>query len=123
MIIINTILNSAKIFGIFMIAQFIFGNINLYQAKYIQPTFKELAKYNFYFLIVYWIMNIVITMTFSYAINKYNLPVWVPNILYWGSAVIPLLILTYLWYGQLPTINQSIGMVFVMIGLVFVVWK
>lgn len=119
----DTLLNSAKIFGIFTIAQLIFGNINLYQAKYIQPTFKELAKYNFYLLIVYWVLNIAVTMTFSIAINKYGFPVWAANILYWGSAIIPVLLLAYFWFGQLPNIIQVIGILLVMLGIVLVVWK
>ena len=108
---------------LFTISTVAFTNINLYQAKYIEPTIKDLAKYNFYLLGVYWLLNILVTITFSIGINKYGFPVWIVTIIYWGAAVIPTLVLAYLWYGQLPTSNQFVGALMVIAGIILVAAK
>ena len=107
----------------FTLAYIIFTNINLYQAKYIQPTVKELAKYNFYLLGVYLFLNVLVTLTFSTGINSYKFPVWVVNIIYRSAAVLPTLIMTYLWYGQIPTSNQLLGAFMVLSGIILVATK
>lgn len=120
MVIIKVLLNPAKLFLLFTIVSAILVNINLYQAKYIQPTFKELAKYNLYLIAVYWVINMMVTFGMSIGINHYKLPVWAVTIIYWGSAIIPTLIMAYIWFGQLPTVRELIGVALVILGIVLV---
>lgn len=120
MILINAIVNASKIFGLFTIFYVVVTWINFYQAKYIEPSLKELAKYNFYLLVVYWILNIIVTFAFSMGVNKFGIPAWTVTVIYWSAAVIPALILIYFWFGQLPTLNQWLGIILVLSGVVLV---
>lgn len=106
----------------FTIAYVGFGLINFYQSDHIEPTLINLLKYNLCIIPITFILNFIVTITFNkgYKIVGSMLPV---TLIYVGVGVFSYVITNYLYFRELPKINQVIAIVLVTLGLIICNWE
>lgn len=106
----------------FIIAYCGFGAINFYQAKNIVPTFKNIALYNVSIIPIIYVLNLLVTYTFNkgYKAVGEMLPV---TIIYVAVGVFSYVIVNYLFFKEIPKLNQLIAIVLVLIALILCNWK
>lgn len=118
----SKILTIGFLYTLFSAAYFGFNVVNFYQAKYIKFTFKDLAFYNLYLLGFYWVLNLLITYTFHYGMNKLE-HMWTVNLIYWLAAILPAFIMTYIMFRQLPSPTEWIGLALIFGGILVITIK
>lgn len=101
----------------FTLAYVGFGIINFFQSKYIEPTAMNLFKYNLYIIPVTFILNYIVTITFNKGYKSVGemLPV---TLIYVAMGVFSYVIVNYIFFKEVPKINQLIAIVLVIIALV-----
>lgn len=101
----------------FIIAYCMFGAINFYQTKNIEPTMKNLILYNLCIIPLTFILNLVVTFTFNkgYKLVGEMLPI---TIIYLAVGVFSYVIIDYVFFKELPKLNQIIAIILVFIALI-----
>lgn len=101
----------------FLLAYVGFGAINFYQAKNIVPTFKNMALYNLTILPIIFILNLLVTYTFNKGYKSVGemLPV---TIIYVAVGVFSYVIVNYVFFKEIPRMNQIIAIVLVLVALI-----
>lgn len=106
----------------FTIAYIGFGIINFYQSNHIAPTLMSLVKYNLCIIPVTFLLNLIVTLTFNkgYKAVGTMLPI---TIIYLGVGVFSYVITNYLYFKEMPKINQIIAIILVTLGLIICNWQ
>ena len=101
----------------FILAYCMFGAINFYQSKNIEPTLRNLMLYNLYIIPLTFMLNLLVTFTFSkgYKAIGEMLPI---TIIYLSVGVFSYVIIDYLFFKELPKLNQIIAIFLVLIALI-----
>lgn len=101
----------------FLIAYCGLGAVNFYQSKYIEPTIKNLVLYNLLIIPITFIINLMITYTFNkgYKAVGEMFPV---TIIYVAVGVFAYVIVNYIFFKEIPRINQLIAIALVLIALI-----
>lgn len=101
----------------FTLAYCIFGVINFYQSKNIEPTPKNLILYNLYLIPVVFLTNLLITFTFNKGYKSIGqmLPI---TLIYLAVGVFSYVIINYLFFKEIPSLNQIIAIILVFIALI-----
>lgn len=101
----------------FTIAYVGFGSINFFQSKYIEPTAMNLLKYNLCIIPITFILNYVVTLTFSKGYKSVGemLPV---TLIYVAVGVFSYVIVNYIFFKEIPKINQIVAIILVLIALI-----
>lgn len=101
----------------FIVAYCGFGAINFYQSKYIEPTMKNLLIYNLSVIPIIFLINLLLTYTFSkgYKAIGEMLPI---TIIYLAVGVFSYVIINYIFFKELPKLNQIIAIFLVLVALI-----
>ncbi|MDF2866046.1 MAG: hypothetical protein K0R72_864 [Clostridia bacterium] len=94
-----------------------FGAINFYQAKNVEPSIRNLILYNLCIIPITFIMNLIVTFTFNkgYKAVGEMLPI---TIIYLAVGVFSYVIVNYIFFKEIPKLNQLIAIVLVFIALI-----
>jgi drug/metabolite transporter (DMT)-like permease len=100
----------------FLVAYYGFGAINFYQAKNIEPTVRNLVLYNICIIPITFLLNLLVTFTFSkgYKVVGEMLPI---TIIYLAVGVFSYVIINYIFFKEVPRLNQIIAIILVFIAL------
>lgn len=106
----------------FTIAYCGFGIVNFYQSKNIEPTLKSLLLYNVYIIPITFLLNLLVTYTFNKGFKSVGqmLPV---TIIYIGVGVFSYVIINYLFFKEVPKVNNIIAIILVLIALIICNWN
>ena len=118
----NKILAMGILYALFSASSFGFNIVNFYQAKYINFTFKDLALYNLYLIGFYWALNLLVTYTFHYGMNKLG-HMWSVSLISWTAAILPAFIMTFVMFRQLPSPTEWIGLALIFGGILVITIK
>lgn len=101
----------------FTIAYVGFGAINFYQSKNIEPTAMNLLKYNICIIPITFILNYLVTLTFNKGYKSVGemLPI---TLIYVAVGVFSYVIVNYIFFKEVPKINQIIAIILVFIALI-----
>ncbi len=94
-----------------------FGSINFFQSKYIEPTAMNLFKYNLCIIPITFVLNYIVTLTFSKGYKSLGemLPV---TLIYIAVGVFSYVIVNYIFFKEIPKWNQIIAIILVTIALI-----
>ena len=106
----------------FCVSYFVFNFINFYQIKHITPTIWALTKFNFILLPVYLVLNVLVTMTFNKAYISIG-KIWPVTIMYWGAGVIGTVVLTFIFFKEVPKSNGLIRLILTLRGIFIANYK
>lgn len=106
----------------FLLAYCGFGAVNFYQAKNIVPTIKNMVLYNIAIIPIMFILNLIVTFTFNkgYKAVGEMLPI---TIIYVAVGVFSYVIVNYIFFKEIPRLNQIIAIFLVLIALILCNWK
>ena len=106
----------------FTIAYVGFGLINFYQSNHVDPNVINLLKYNICIIPITFILNFIVTLTFNKGFKSIGsmLPV---TLIYVSVGVFSYVITNYLYFKELPKLNQIIAIILVTIGLIICNWE
>jgi len=106
----------------FTIAYVGFGLINFYQSDHIEPNMINLLKYNICIIPITFLLNFIVTLTFNKGYKSIGsmLPI---TLIYVSVGVFSYVITNYLYFKELPKINQIIAIVLVTLGLIICNWE
>jgi drug/metabolite transporter (DMT)-like permease len=101
----------------FIIAYCGFGTINFYQSKNIEPTIKNLVIFNLCIIPITFFINLLVTFTFNkgYKALGEMLPI---TIIYLSAGVFAYVIVNYIFFKEIPRINQIVAILLVLIALI-----
>jgi len=101
----------------FILAYCAFAAINFYQSKNIEPTIRNLILYNIYIIPLTFLINLLVTFTFNKGYKSIGemLPI---TIIYLSVGVFSYVIIDYIFFKELPRINQIIAIFLVLIALI-----
>ena len=101
----------------FTLAYVGFGIVNFYQSKYIEPTSFNLLKYNLCIIPITFILNYLVTLTFNKGYKSIGemLPI---TLIYVAVGVFSYVVVNYIFFKEIPKMNQIIAIILVIIALV-----
>ncbi len=101
----------------FTIAYVGFGSINFFQSKYIEPTAMNILKYNIAILPITFLLNYIVTLTFNKGYKSIG-EMFPITVVYIAVGVFSYVIVNYIFFKEIPRINQIISIVLVLIALI-----
>ena len=106
----------------FTIAYCGFGIINFYQTKNIEPTAKSLILYNICIIPITFLLNLLVTFTFNKGYKSIGemLPI---TVIYLGVGVFSYVIINYLFFKEVPKLNNIVAIILVLIALIICNWN
>ena len=99
-----------------------FGCINFYQSKYIEPTALNMLKYNLCIIPITFVLNYIVNLTFNKGYKSVGemLPV---TLIYLAVGVFSYVIVNYIFFKEVPKLNQIIAIILVLIAFVLCNYK
>ncbi len=92
---------------------------NYYQIKFIPIGLKSIVLYTLCVIPIIFIANVGINYTFNLGYHEIN-NIWKVNIFLWIASFLNVVILSYLWFGEVPGIKTLIAGVLVVIAILLV---
>ncbi|WP_301172507.1 hypothetical protein [Brevibacillus nitrificans] len=101
--------------GAFFLANSVFA----YQVKFVGQDFSDLIKYQLYVLPIFFVVNLLLGFGFKIA-YKYLNNMTVVLAMSKGIEITALLVVSYLFFSELPTWKTFLGLGFIVSGLTLV---
>ena len=93
--------------------------MNYYQVKYVSPNFKSIAIYTLMVIPVLFVANVGINYYFNQGYSELN-NIWRINIYIWTANFFNVVIMSYLWFGELPNLRTLLAGILVVIAIVLI---
>ena len=106
--------------GVILIAAFLLANsVFAFQVKYMGDGFSYIVKYQLYVLPVFFIVNLLLGVGFKIG-YKYLNNMTVVLAVGKGIEIATLLVVSYLFFAEVPSLKALLGLGFVVVGLTLV---
>ena len=98
----------------------ILTNVNYYQVKNIASNPRAILLYTLIMIPAFFIANFGINYIFNTGYRDIG-NIWHLNIYLWVANFVNIAVLSYLWFGEIPTLRTAIAAVLVIIAILLIV--
>ncbi len=98
----------------------ILTNINYYQVKNIPASPRAIFLYSLLMIPAFFIANFGINYTFNTGYKAIE-NIWQLNIYLWIANFINIVVFSYFWFGEVPTLKTALAAILVIIAILLVV--